>query len=77
MTFNEAKELLAYHNNWRRDNHVPNKYEMVNPTELGKAIDIAVEVLNTCIDLNCNSFNDLDSLYKHITYCKSNCNNCK
>ena len=29
MTFEEARDILVLHNKWRRDDHVPNKYEMV------------------------------------------------
>ena len=42
----EAMNILINHNKWRRDMHVPNQYEMVNPTDLGKAIDVAIAVLN-------------------------------
>lgn len=35
--------VLLQHNRWRRDNHIPNARKMVNPTELGKAIDYAIK----------------------------------
>ena len=46
MTFEEARDILVLHNKWRRDDHVPNKYEMVNPTDLGIAIDKAIDALS-------------------------------
>lgn len=54
MSMKDAMEILIKHNKWRRDNHVPNRYEMVNHTELGKAIDRAIEVLDDAI----NNLND-------------------
>lgn len=45
LSIKEAADILEQHNKWRRDNHVPNQYDMVNPTDLGKAIDVAVAVL--------------------------------
>jgi hypothetical protein len=63
MTFTEAKEILEHHNLWRRDNHVPNKYEMVNPTELGIAIETAIEALSCCINSECESYNDVTNNY--------------
>lgn len=71
MNFNEAKNILINHNLWRRDQHIPNKYEMVNPTELGKAIDVAIEALCGCIDLECTSYEDLVSLYRELGYLRS------
>lgn len=66
MTIEEARDLLLYHNKWRRDNHVPNQYEMVNPTELGKAIDLAVESLSTLLSLNCQSSDDVTNLGREV-----------
>lgn len=45
MTVEEARDILIQHNKWRRDNSVPNSEAMVNPTELGIAIDVAIDVL--------------------------------
>lgn len=50
MTAEEARDILIHHNTWRRDDHVPNHYEMVNPTQLGIAIDVAVKVLSEYVD---------------------------
>lgn len=50
MTNEEARDLLIYYNKWRRDDNVPNQYEMPNPTEVGIAIDIAIDVLNYWIN---------------------------
>lgn len=41
----EVAEFLRYYNEWRRDEEVPNSKEMPNPTEIGRNIDKAVEVL--------------------------------
>ena len=62
MTFTEAKKILELHNLWRRDNHVPNKYEMVNPTELGIAIETAIEALNFCVESGCEPCSDMEQL---------------
>lgn len=37
--------VLLQHNRWRRDNSDVNARRMVNPTELGKAIDFAIKIL--------------------------------
>lgn len=37
--------VLLQHNRWRRDQHVPSIYKPVDATELGWAIDFAVEYL--------------------------------
>lgn len=50
MTVEEARDILIQHNKWRRDNHIPNLCSMVNPTDLGIAIDIAIDVLMEHID---------------------------
>lgn len=42
MTIKEAIIILELHNEWRRDNNVPSIYKMVNPKELGIAIDTVV-----------------------------------
>ena len=50
MSMKDAMKILIQHNKWRRDNHIPNKYDMVNPTELGKAIEIAINTMQYLID---------------------------
>ena len=50
MTAEEARDILIHYNVWRRDDHVPNHYEMPNPTKLGIAIDVAIKVLNEYAD---------------------------
>lgn len=59
MNEKEALHTLISYNLWRRDNNIPNKYEMPNPTEIGKAIDVAIKVLSEKVngDLN-NNQND-------------------
>ena len=49
MSMRDAMKILIQHNKWRRDNHVPNKYEMVDPTELGIAIEVAIDTLDRMI----------------------------
>lgn len=49
MSMRDAMKILIQHNKWRRDNHIPNKYEMVNPTELGIAIEVAIDTLDCMI----------------------------
>lgn len=51
MSLQDAMTILINHNKWRRDCHVPNKYEMVNPKDLGKAIEIAIDSIQKVIDL--------------------------
>lgn len=51
MSVKDAMKILIQHNKWRRDNHIPNKYDMVNPTELGKAIEVAINVMKELIDI--------------------------
>lgn len=34
MSMKDAMKILIQHNKLRRDNHIPNKYVIVNPTEL-------------------------------------------
>ena len=50
MSIKDAMKILIHRNKWRRDNHIPNKYDMVNPTELGKAIEIAINAMQELID---------------------------
>lgn len=37
--------VLVQHNRWRRSNEVPNHCRMVNPTELGEAIDFSLKYM--------------------------------
>ena len=50
MTIEEARDLLVHFNKWRRDDHIPNKYDMPNPKDIGVAIDVAVSVLNAMLE---------------------------
>tara|TARA_R110002167_G_scaffold101354_2_gene264013 strand:+ start:236 stop:574 length:339 start_codon:yes stop_codon:yes gene_type:complete len=45
MENKKALEILKLHNNWRRDSSVPPLTEMVNCTELGDALDVAIKVM--------------------------------
>ena len=44
MTLKQAIEIVERHNKWRRDNNVPSKTKMGNPTELGEALDVLLIV---------------------------------
>lgn len=68
MTFTEARKILEFHNLWRRDNSVPNKYEMVDPTELSTAIETAIEALSGCIGSGCESYSDVVDIYRELRY---------
>jgi len=46
-----AVKVLEAHNRWRRDDNVPNSQPMVDPKELGKAIDLAVNYIKTYMEL--------------------------
>ena len=45
MSIKEAIEILTHYNLYRRDDNIPNAYEMPNPKEIGIAIDKAIEVM--------------------------------
>lgn len=45
MDTQTAAKILEHFNLWRRDDNIPNQYEMPNPFDIGIAIDLAVEVL--------------------------------
>ena len=66
MKFTEARDLLDHFNKWRRDDNVPNSYEMPNPTDIGKAIDTAIEALNACISSGCESYADIADNYREL-----------
>ena len=51
MTIEEARDLLKRYNAWRRDDNVPNSYEMPDPKEIGIAIDVAISALDDLVDL--------------------------
>ena len=44
MTLKHAIRIVENHNKWRRDSNVPPKTKMVNPTELGEALDVLLIV---------------------------------
>lgn len=44
MTLKQAIEIVSKHQSWRRDNNVPPKTKMGNPTKLGEAIDVLLVV---------------------------------
>ena len=43
--------VLTEHNKWRRDDNVPNSMPMQDPTEIGLAIDFAVDYIKTFMKL--------------------------
>ena len=45
MNLKQAIQILKDHNEWRRNDNIPNDLEMVNPTQLGIAIDIILKEL--------------------------------
>lgn len=49
MDAEEARNILIHHNAWRRDDHVPNHHDMVDPAKLGIAIDVAIKILEEYI----------------------------
>ena len=71
MTFTEARDLLVWYNKWRRDNHIPNSYKMPNPTDIGKAIDVSINALSECIELSCETQNDLYLIHQEMNHCKN------
>ena len=44
MTLKQAIKIVESFNQWRRDPNTPPKTKMVNPTELGKALDVILVV---------------------------------
>lgn len=53
MDYKTALDLLIKFNLWRRDNNIPNQYDMPNPTDIGKAIDVAIKLLDSTV--NCQT----------------------
>lgn len=47
MTIEEAKNILIQLNKWRRDNNIPNAYEMPDPKDIGIAIDVAITIMES------------------------------
>lgn len=72
MTFSEALKILELHNQWRRYDGVPNKYEMQNPTELGIAIDTAIEALKSNIASDCETSTDIAHNYRELNFYRNN-----
>lgn len=52
MDYEKALRVLVQFNAWRRDNHIPNKYEQPNPTEVGQAIDLAITAISDIVVRN-------------------------
>lgn len=52
FTYEQALKTLVQYNAWRRDDHVPNHYKMPNPTEIGKAVDLAIVTLSNIVGCN-------------------------
>ena len=46
MTLKQAIKIVESFNKWRRDSNVPPKTKMVNPTDLGVALDVLLIVAN-------------------------------
>lgn len=61
MTLPQATEILTQHQRWRRDWHVPSKFPITDPTELGEAIDVILEhLINSTNENNKNSSHSRD-----------------
>lgn len=71
MTFTEARDLLDRFNKWRRDDNVPNSYEMPDPKQIGIAIDTAIEALSSCISSGWESYTDIADNYRELNELKS------
>lgn len=74
MTFSEASKILELHNKWRRYDGfcIPDKHEMQNPTELGIAIDIAVEALKANVSSGCENSSDIAHNYRELNFYRNN-----
>ena len=46
MTLKQAIKIVESFNKWRRDSNILPKTKMVNPIELGKALDVLLIVAN-------------------------------
>ncbi len=62
MTLKQAIKIVERHNKWRRDQNVPPKIKMQNPTELGKALGILLFVAKIY-----SKFSNTDKLHIHPT----------
>ena len=49
MKLSKAIKILEAHNKWRRDNSVPPKTKMQNPTELGIAFETVIKHAKTLL----------------------------
>ena len=45
MTTQQSLDILKRYNAWRRDENIPNSHDMPHPTDIGKAIDVAIRAL--------------------------------
>lgn len=50
MSIQEAIDVLTQYNLWRRDDNIPNSYEMPEPKIIGIAVDKAVETMKWIIE---------------------------
>ena len=63
MKLNEAIVILENHNEWGRDKEVPNSIVMVDPAELGIAIDVVVSEVKKFNISGVGSCPDLTSVW--------------
>ena len=63
MKLEEAIKVLENHNEWRRNNDIPNSIVMVDPKELGIAIDIVVSEFKKLTDkcMKCFAIQNIDT----------------
>lgn len=52
MDYEKALKVLVHFNAWRRDDHIPNMYEMPDPKDIGMAIDLAIAVISNIVGHN-------------------------
>lgn len=61
MNLQEAVNVLERHNEWRRNDSVPNNIVMVEPKELGLAIDLIVNHYNEQKEYSVKKMQDFES----------------
>lgn len=66
MDYEKALKVLVHFNAWRRDQNIPNRYEMPNPTEIGQAIDLAIIAISNIVGRNLHIEDLEDEGYLHI-----------
>lgn len=60
MDLQEAIKTLKEHNEWRRDREIPSKIKMLEPFVIGKALDLAIEVLSKVLEEQNNPISPIE-----------------